>query len=1269
MNYDAPKILLLGISYPDVYGQMEEHQYDDDILNNSELSVDQAVECVRRKILTEMDGRDLARCVATEQAGVEIGSGSSGSISHQVYTVSKEVGGVYRKDRHVYASFNNSRGMRKAMLKAFNEVQFQQVILDYYWMPTGWLVTRWNKTLFQETLPDLVRYRMLAFPVARSRRSKSSLDSNKNSNSNSNSNNKNKNIDYQNIIETTENNNAGSEGLEEGVVFLPFCAHVCKELVGGIHILKNYYAITFVKKKELPGHALWKGTMSIDADVMQHRLGKQLDQEEIYCRFKPSDIYQSMEDAHVNKDDVMRMFLSIDDFDDIRMIRLRPLRQHEPPSVFRDTVIKPEVGGFIDLNWAKGRERFKEYRTRKKIKPPPPKLPPKQKRKATPKPNNIVTPIVVESDSEGSDFVYDTNSECSSDEHSNDEHDDEEDDDEMDITEDTTTYYDPCDPNNIPDVTNYYPYPALDINSYTGAKQIVDDDRVMTSWAETWGPKSGRKKNRKQDIFQNEYKKFRKRQKSYLSSNSRLPDPHKDDEEGYKWTMSAEDGWELSLKGDAPDARYERKIIGLAKRDYAMTACRQLFEMKNPGFKTLSRAWLNNDQFISCYQIPKKFVLFKREKAAMETKKLKSKTTSSDDLVVESDHFSDTEDAAESVSSEENCDDIDQLSEEIDASQKSSSILAQFADFVSTTPPVLEISDNGLPAELKKDSHIGLPDELKNICKGSKGVYNLILNNVIPAFKSKLITKHLYYDLSPHENFPRELYRLLQDAEEKIIEHIVCWQTRDRSFIVRDRGLFEKIVLSDCCEGAGATYNSFIQNLISFGFVEIKIGSRRRGYRHELFRRGKTKKLALISQDKFANVRKDEIDASGINDVVDDSGIDSLKNTYDFSCQKLFIENLYCLLQDSNVIGLSNVISWKEGGKSFTVHKPKDLYTKILKKSSCKTSFENFHNELIDSGFKFKKKCSSYEHPNFIRGHCSALDIFKDDESNNEWRKTKKRKRRSETESAKYIFSRQQKFPRELYSLLEDSEKKGYTNFIRWLPSGDSFAITNKKIFANTILQRKCIEKGCKTFSWFEDTLIWAGFEKIGTESNDGCFQYRHQHFVRGQVKRLNLIEPNIGNVNVTNKARKTTTSADTTANERVRISSPSSQSETLTPSSESEDFDSPHVISAPPSAGTFSTVNDETPSAAENLMTVVNKNKSRQLERSSDAPIGRKLSPRRTRTNAVWCSHEHKVVVVSDVLNKLSREKNTTPRESRTRHISTSSLDKLVVVKKISAK
>ena len=127
MDYcNSPKVLLLGISYPDVLGHMAAHNYSSELLQNSELSVDQAVECVQRKILTEMDGRDLARCVATEQAGG----------SHEVYTVSKELGGIYREDRHVYASFNNSRGMRKAMKKAFGHVRFQQVILDYYWMPT-----------------------------------------------------------------------------------------------------------------------------------------------------------------------------------------------------------------------------------------------------------------------------------------------------------------------------------------------------------------------------------------------------------------------------------------------------------------------------------------------------------------------------------------------------------------------------------------------------------------------------------------------------------------------------------------------------------------------------------------------------------------------------------------------------------------------------------------------------------------------------------------------------------------------------------------------------------------------------------------------------------------------------------------------------------------------------------------------------------------------------------------------------------------------------
>jgi hypothetical protein len=297
-----PKALLLGISYPSVEDQMEKHGFDPSILTLQEPSVDQAVECVRRGIFTEMDARDLARCVATEQAG-----------DMDVYTVSKEIGAEYRSDRHIHANFN-ARQFCKKLQQSFGEnIQFSQVILDYYWMPTGWLVTRWAKTLFSQTLPDLVRYNMLTYPSKRRKTRKGDL--------------------------------------EVGVVYLPFCAHVTKEIVGAMDVLKDYYQVSFVKKQDLPGHCLWKGTMAIEADTMQHRLGKRLDQEEVYCTFKPKDIYENMEDSHVSKPQVMRILNAIVDYADVRMIMFRPLRQHEPPSVMKERLVTPEKGGFIGLDF------------------------------------------------------------------------------------------------------------------------------------------------------------------------------------------------------------------------------------------------------------------------------------------------------------------------------------------------------------------------------------------------------------------------------------------------------------------------------------------------------------------------------------------------------------------------------------------------------------------------------------------------------------------------------------------------------------------------------------------------------------------------------------------------------------------------------------------------------------------------------------------------------------------------------------------------------
>lgn len=110
------------------------------------------------------------------------------------------------------------------------------------------------------------------------------------------------------------------------MIFLPFCFHCCKQIVAGLSKLDQHYEISFVKKDELRIHALWSGTMEIDALTMQHHLGKCINQEEFYCTFSPRDVTECMDDCTVTKHDVIQILRCIEDFDQIRMIRLKPLR-------------------------------------------------------------------------------------------------------------------------------------------------------------------------------------------------------------------------------------------------------------------------------------------------------------------------------------------------------------------------------------------------------------------------------------------------------------------------------------------------------------------------------------------------------------------------------------------------------------------------------------------------------------------------------------------------------------------------------------------------------------------------------------------------------------------------------------------------------------------------------------------------------------------------------------------------------------------------------
>ena len=76
------------MSYADIAGRTHQLVTPND--DTRDMAVRRVIECVRRDYLSEMDGRDLARVVATEY-----------EADAALYTVSQEEGANYRTDRHL----------------------------------------------------------------------------------------------------------------------------------------------------------------------------------------------------------------------------------------------------------------------------------------------------------------------------------------------------------------------------------------------------------------------------------------------------------------------------------------------------------------------------------------------------------------------------------------------------------------------------------------------------------------------------------------------------------------------------------------------------------------------------------------------------------------------------------------------------------------------------------------------------------------------------------------------------------------------------------------------------------------------------------------------------------------------------------------------------------------------------------------------------------------------------------------------------------------
>lgn len=109
-------ILCLGMSYPCTKSTLQEFDLGKKVLiEHPNESVEQAVELVRRNILTQMDGRDLARVLALEANNDML-----------AYTVSMEKGAEYMK-RHLDANFNKTNFANTMKVKWGTNVKFRQV--------------------------------------------------------------------------------------------------------------------------------------------------------------------------------------------------------------------------------------------------------------------------------------------------------------------------------------------------------------------------------------------------------------------------------------------------------------------------------------------------------------------------------------------------------------------------------------------------------------------------------------------------------------------------------------------------------------------------------------------------------------------------------------------------------------------------------------------------------------------------------------------------------------------------------------------------------------------------------------------------------------------------------------------------------------------------------------------------------------------------------------------------------------------------------------
>jgi len=112
--------------------------------------------------------RDRVRCEAMERLGYVVKTlddKHDGDLERSESSIEEydEIKKFAKKGTHVRANFANCRRMLKSMIDSWGMNQvFDQIILDYFFCPAGYVNMRWAEGFFRDTLPAFAANGMIA---------------------------------------------------------------------------------------------------------------------------------------------------------------------------------------------------------------------------------------------------------------------------------------------------------------------------------------------------------------------------------------------------------------------------------------------------------------------------------------------------------------------------------------------------------------------------------------------------------------------------------------------------------------------------------------------------------------------------------------------------------------------------------------------------------------------------------------------------------------------------------------------------------------------------------------------------------------------------------------------------------------------------------------------------------------------------------------------------------------------------------------------------